>query len=185
MLSPLAQRMERLWISLLMMVDSSSALRRSLLPPNGSSIEADWSRRKMKHPGFFRLISALYVLAPRFRLLAFLDLFGRDVDLPHSPLFQDAVVLLLGDGGLLRCFRGGRSERNAFDAGDLSDVRPGPAAHRQRDEQDPDVEQLERAAEVRASARRARRRGSPLGKPAQTASLAAQEFRHGGESARA
>src|SRR3954471_14914991 len=79
--SPLAQRMERLWMSLLMIVASSSAFRRSLLPPNGSSIEADWSRRKMKHPGFLRLISALYMLAPRFRLLwaSFdLDLGGFD-----------------------------------------------------------------------------------------------------------
>src|ERR1700693_582326 len=67
--SPLAQRIDKLWMSLLMMVASSSALRRSLLPPNGSSIEPDWSRRKMKHPGFLRLISALYMLAPRFRLL--------------------------------------------------------------------------------------------------------------------
>src|SRR3954468_7220074 len=67
--SPLAQRIDRLWMSLLMMVVSSSALRRSLLPPNGSSIDADWSRRKMKHPGFLRLISALYMVAPGFRLL--------------------------------------------------------------------------------------------------------------------
>src|SRR3954463_14350730 len=109
MLSPLAQRMERVWMSLLMMVGRSAALRRSLLPPKGSSIEADWSRRKMKHPGFFRLISALYILAPRFRLLAFFDLFGRDVDLAHPPvLHQDAAVLLPGDGGLLA---GGCSHR--------------------------------------------------------------------------
>src|SRR3954469_902278 len=88
--SPLAQRIDRLWMSLLMMVVSSSALRRSLLPPNGSSIDADWSSRKMKHPGFLRLISALYMLAPRFRLLlasfdlAGLDLLGRHVDLGSS-----------------------------------------------------------------------------------------------------
>src|SRR5256714_4401800 len=79
--------MERLWMSLLMMVASSSAFLRSVLPPNGSSIEADWSRRKMKQPGFLRLISALYMLAPRFRLfrasfdLAGFDLLGRHVDL--------------------------------------------------------------------------------------------------------
>src|SRR2546427_4697358 len=90
--SPLALRMERLWMSLLMIVASSSAFRRSLLPPNGSSIEADWSKRKMKHPGFLRLISALYMLAPRFRLLLAsfdfcgFDLLGRDVDLVATPV---------------------------------------------------------------------------------------------------
>src|SRR6185436_3006741 len=79
--------MERLWMSLMMMVASSSAFFRSALPPNGSSIDADWSSRKMKHPGFLRLISALYMLAPRFRLLlasfglAGFDLLGRDGDL--------------------------------------------------------------------------------------------------------
>src|SRR5947207_1451384 len=62
--SPLAQRMERLWMSLLMIVVSSSAFRRSPLPPKASCIEADWSKRKMKQPGFFRLISALYILPP-------------------------------------------------------------------------------------------------------------------------
>src|SRR4051812_39458880 len=158
--SPLAQRIDRLWMSLLMMVVSSSALRRSLLPPNGSFIEADWSRRKMKHPGFFRLISALYIIAPRFRLLAFFDLFGRDVDLAHPPVLQrDAAVVLPGDGGL---FAGGSSHRkDALGARDLADVRPGPAAHRDCDEQHAEMEQLERPAEVRASAGRAGRRGSP------------------------
>src|ERR1700682_113721 len=99
--SPLTQRMERLWMSLLMIVVSSSAFRRSLLPPNGSSIEADWSKRKMKQPGFFRLISALYMLAPRFRfrLLASFDFLGRDVDLVATPvLHQDPALVLLGDG---------------------------------------------------------------------------------------
>src|SRR5438309_11556586 len=92
--------MDRLWSSLLMMVASSSALRRSLLPPTGSSIEADWSRRKMKHPGFLRLISALYMLAPRFRLLRAsfdldlvgLDLLGRD---QHLALLRRDVDLAL------------------------------------------------------------------------------------------
>src|SRR5256885_5412399 len=93
--SPLAQRMDRLWMSLLMIVASSSAFRRSLLPPNGSSIEADWSKRKMKHPGFLRLISALYMLAPRFRHLLLasfdfcrFDLLGRDVDLVSTPVLH-------------------------------------------------------------------------------------------------
>src|ERR1700716_2425654 len=96
--SPLAQRMERLWMSLLMIVASSSAFRRSLLPPNGSSIEADWSKRKMKQPGFFRLISALYMLAPFLRLLrAFhfvgFDLPGRDGDLVATPILHRGVSL--------------------------------------------------------------------------------------------
>src|SRR5437660_7723663 len=105
--SPLAHRMDRLCKSLLMTVASSSAFRRSPLPPNGSSIEADWSRRKMKHPGFLRLISALYMLAPFFRLLAFLDFVGfdfagRDVDLVATPiLHQGPAVLLLDDGDLV------------------------------------------------------------------------------------
>src|SRR5207245_1318357 len=110
--SPLAQRMDRLWMSLLMMVASSSALRRSLLPPNGSSIEADWSRRKMKHPGFLRLISALYMLAPLLRLLgAFdfvgLDLLGRDVDLVARPLFHRGAFLNFR-GELLRLHERGK-----------------------------------------------------------------------------
>src|SRR6267154_189470 len=99
--SPLAQRMERLWMSLLMIVASSSAFRRSLLPPNGSSIEADWSRRKMKHPGFFRLISALYMLAPFLRFLrAFhsvgFDFLGRDVDLVAAPILHRRAFLHVG-----------------------------------------------------------------------------------------
>src|SRR5712672_1542654 len=117
MLSPLAQRMERLWMSLLMMVASSSALRRSLLPPKGSSIEADWSRRKMKHPGFLRLISALYMLAPFLRLLgAFhfvgFDLLGGDVDLVPTT-FLHRRELLHVRGELLRlqdCGNGNRRQ---------------------------------------------------------------------------
>src|SRR5207253_6622084 len=110
--SPLAQRMDRLWMSLLMIVASSSALRRSLLLPNGSSIEADWSNRKMKHPGFLRLISALYMLAPLFRLLAFFDFVGRDVDLAASlVLHRDPAVLPLVRGGLLRLDEDRKSRR--------------------------------------------------------------------------
>src|SRR5437899_11855296 len=98
--SPLAHRMDRLCKSLLMTVASSSAFRRSPLPPNGPSIEADWSRRKMKHPGFLRLISALYMLAPRFRLLRAtfdldlvgLDLLGRN---QHLALLRRDVDLAL------------------------------------------------------------------------------------------
>src|SRR5882762_6065444 len=100
--SPLAQRMERLWMSLLMIVASSSAFRRSLLPPNASSMEADWSKRKMKHPGFFRLISALYMLAPCLRFLACVDFVERDVDLVAPPIpHQEPAVLPLEDGDLV------------------------------------------------------------------------------------
>src|SRR5216683_1230420 len=60
MASDLAQRNEMLWISLLRMVAISSAFLRPLSPPNGSSIDPDWSTRKRKQPGFFLLISALY-----------------------------------------------------------------------------------------------------------------------------
>src|SRR5256885_15710604 len=92
--------MERLWMSLLMMVASSSAFFRSALPPNGSSIDADWSSRKMKHPGFLRLISALYMLAPRFRLLRAsfdlvrfhfggLDRLGSQVERLRLPFLHD------------------------------------------------------------------------------------------------
>src|SRR5258708_3233208 len=102
MLSPLAQRMERLWMSLLMMVVSSSALRRSLLPPKGSSIEADLSRRKMKHPRFFLFFSALYILAPLFPFWVFFAFFGGDgARAPPPVLHRDAAVVLLGYGGLL------------------------------------------------------------------------------------
>src|SRR6267154_140373 len=92
-----------------MMVASSSALRRSLLPPNGSSIEADWSRRKMKHPGFFRLISALYMLAPFLRLLGAFDFEfvglgfpGRDVDLVATTILRRAFLYFRGERTGLR-----------------------------------------------------------------------------------
>src|SRR5712672_2234802 len=94
--------MERLWMSLLMIVASSSAFRRSLLPPNGSSMDADWSKRKMKHPGFFRLNSALYMLAPCLGFLACVDLVERDVDLVAPPIpHQEPAVPPLEDGDLV------------------------------------------------------------------------------------
>src|SRR6267378_4375421 len=244
--SPLAQRMERLWISLLMIVASSSAFRRSLLPPNGSSMEADWSKRKMKHPGFFRLISALYMLAPCLGFLACVDLVERDVDLVAPPIpHQEPAVPPLEDGdlvpaakrhlvsfggpslhvhGQLLCLddRGDRRhrartlhvERGLFCLGhraehrhwpiaggscshqrsargsladqrqvgvSLADVRRHPAGQGQRDQRDPEVEQLERSTDFAASAGRTRRTGIPLGKPLQTACSAPQKslFRHG------
>src|SRR6266436_2934185 len=244
--SPLAQRMERLWMSLLMIVASSSAFRRSLLPPKGSSIEADWSKRKMKHPGFFRLVSALYMLAPCLRFLACVDFVERDVDLVAPPIpHQEPAVLPLEDGdlvpapkrhlvafgrpslhvhgqflrlddrgdrrhrarslhvegGLLRLGHrtehrhwplAGRScshQRSArgsladpWHVGvSLADERRHPADQGQRDQRDPEVEQLERTTDVAASAGRTRRTGIPLGKPLQTACSAPQKslFRHG------
>src|SRR3984893_4191943 len=244
--SPLAQRMERLWMSLLMIVVSSSAFRRSLLPPNGSSMEADWSNRKMKHPGFFRLISALYMLAPCLRFLACVDFVERDVDLVAPPIpHQEPAVLPLEDGDLVPAAKrhlvsfGGPSLHvhgqllRLDDRGDrrhrarslhlegrllrldqrakhrdgplaggscsarrragvplsderhlgvpLSDQRRRPADQGQRDERDPDVEQLERGTDFAASAGGTRRTGIPLGKPLQTACSAPQKslFRHG------
>src|SRR5205085_8883908 len=126
--------MERLWMSLLMMVASSSAFRRSLLPPNGSSIEPDWSRRKMKHPGFLRLISALYMLAPRFRLfwasfdleLGGLDLLGRDQDLALPR--RDVDLALPGRDGDLVVSLDVRSE--AFRLDDRGKRRPELLAER-------------------------------------------------------
>src|SRR2546429_2673284 len=61
--SDLAQRMLRLWMSLLSIVASSSAfLLPSSPPPNGSSIDSDWSIKNKKQPGFLRLISAWYAM---------------------------------------------------------------------------------------------------------------------------
>src|SRR5256714_7949309 len=181
--SPLAQRMDRLGIGLLMIVASSSAFRRSLLPPNGSSIEADWSKRKMKHPGFLRLISALYMLAPRFRHLLLasfdfcgFDLLGRDVDLVATPvLHQHPAVFAFhyGDplatakrhwlslpgpslhvrGDLFRLDHCGNGGSCALAE---KPVAPPPADPPPRDERDPHVEQIERSAQPRSSAPRTR-----------------------------
>src|SRR2546427_4156098 len=183
--SPLAQRMERLWMSLLMMVASSSALRRSLLPPNGSSIEADWSRRKMKHPGFLRLISALYMHGPLFRLfrafdlarfdLAGLDLLGRDVDRLALPILHHRHRGWRSLHARRCLFRlsevGDRGERR----GELlaeGPVAQEPADQAQRDEHDPRVKDLQRAPDLRASAGRTCRAGSGLRKPGQTTGVA-------------
>src|SRR6267143_2159827 len=216
--------MERLWMSLLMIVASSSAFRRSLLPPNGSSMEADWSKRKMKHPGFFRLISALYMLAPCLRFLACVDFVQRDVDLVAAPVpDQEPAILPLEDrdpvpaakrhlvsfggpplhvhGQLLRLDDRAQNRHGPLGDGSPSDQRPAwvplpdqrhvgiplsdqrrhPADQGQRDERDPEVEQLERSTDVAASAGRTRRIGIPLGKPLQTACSAPQKslFRHG------
>src|SRR6266550_4548252 len=187
--SPLAQRMERLWMSLLMMVASSSGFRRALLAANGSAIEADWSRRKMKHPGFLRLISALYMLAPRFRLLRAsfdldlvgLDLLGRDQHL--ALLRRDVDLALPGRDVDLVASLDVRDER--FHLDDRGNGRPQllaerpvaeePADQPQRDERDPRVKQLERSTNPRSSARRTRGARSPLRKPGQTTCAALQE----------
>src|SRR5438093_11420977 len=48
-------------MSLLSIVASSSAFcLPASPPPNGSSIDSDWSTKNKKHPGFLRLISAWY-----------------------------------------------------------------------------------------------------------------------------
>src|SRR6266516_2625898 len=61
--SDLAQRMDRLGISLLSIVASSSAFRLPASPPpKGSSIDSDWSTKNKKQPGFLRLISAWYAM---------------------------------------------------------------------------------------------------------------------------
>src|SRR5436853_7747711 len=61
--SDLAQRMLRLWMSLLSIVASSSAFRLPASPPpNGSSIDSDWSTKNKQQPGFLRLISAWYAM---------------------------------------------------------------------------------------------------------------------------
>src|SRR5712692_2729299 len=141
-----------------MIVASSSAFRRSLLPPNGSSIEADWSRRKMKHPGFFRLISALYMLAPFLRLLrAFhfvgFDFLGRDVDLVAAPILHRRAFLYVGSELLRLQDRWNNRRQRAL----AEEQRSHPPGEAQQDERDPDVEQLERSTELRASAGMSRR----------------------------
>src|SRR6266480_5465566 len=50
-------------MSLLSIVASSSAFcLPASPPPNGSSIDSDWSTKNKKHPGFLRLISAWYAM---------------------------------------------------------------------------------------------------------------------------
>src|SRR5215470_2678331 len=154
--------MDRLWRSLLMMVASSSAFFRSVLPPNGSSIDADWSSRKMKHPGFLRLISALYMLAPFLRLfllrLARLDLGGPDHLGGRSRGLGGARKSALRLGyGRYRLQDCGKRQRGAVP----EEPRRRPAGQAQQDEHHPDVERLERPAQLRAPARRAARRGFP------------------------
>src|SRR6266480_3164641 len=58
-------------MSLLSIVASSSAFcLPASPPPNGSSIDSDWSTKNKKQPGFLRLISAWYAIV-------FLDFFWR------------------------------------------------------------------------------------------------------------
>src|SRR5205807_3219892 len=50
-------------MSLLSIVASSSAFcLPASPPPNGSSIDSDWSTKNKKQPGFLRLISAWYAM---------------------------------------------------------------------------------------------------------------------------
>src|SRR5207237_8814257 len=113
----------------------------------------------MKHPGFLRLISALYMLAPRFRLfwasfdleLGGLDLLGRDQDLGLPR--RDVDLALPGRDGDLVVSLDVRSE--AFRLDDRGMRRPEllaerpvaeePADHTQRDQRDPRGNQLKRS----------------------------------------
>src|SRR6266852_4952626 len=143
----------------------------------------------MKHPGFFRLISALYMLAPFLRLVALLDLGGlelgrfggRDLGLGaagrRALRFGDRLLRLQDRGKRQRGKRQpgkrqpGKRQRGAV----AEQARRRPAGQAQRDERHADVERLQRSADLRASARRARGRGSPFGKPGQTACSAPRE----------
>src|SRR5438309_3517255 len=61
--SDLEQRMHKLLVSLLSIGASSSAFfLPASPPPNGSSIDSDWSTKNKKQPGFLRLISAWYAM---------------------------------------------------------------------------------------------------------------------------
>src|SRR4051812_13868060 len=129
----------------------------------------------MKHPGFLRLISALYMVAPRFRLLRAsfdlarfeladlarldpggLELRGRDVD-PIARLGLPGERRALDDSGHRR--------RGVLTHGAMPQ---GPPDQAQRDQSDSRVEQLGRSADFNASARRTCRAGPYLGKPGQT-----------------
>src|SRR5438309_6211160 len=118
----------------------------------------------MKHPGFLRLISALYMLAPRFRLfwasfdleLGGLDLLGRDQDLVLPR--RDVDLALPGRDGDLVVSLDVRSE--AFRLDDRGNRRPElladrpvgeeQAAQPQRDGSDDCVKQFDRYTELRS-----------------------------------
>src|ERR1700674_3099854 len=149
-------------MSLLMMVASSSAFRRSMLPPNGSPIEPDWSRRKMKHPGFLRLISALYMLTPRFRpFSASFDLHFVGFDLP----WRNVELAAMGCArGQLLCLDDRECRRRSVLAERPMSQEPPDQA--QRNQREPGMEQFERATNLGSSASRTGR-GPPLRKPGQ------------------
>src|SRR5919109_4635968 len=125
----------------------------------------------MKHPGFFRLISALYMLAPCFRLflasfdvhLVGLVLLRRNVRV-SAPVDVLRHVRRLSDG---LEHRGALAERP---------VPEEPAGDAHCDEQEPRVEELERSAEPRPSTRRTCG-VPPLRKPGQTTCVALPQAR--------
>src|SRR5262249_3906933 len=141
----------------------------------------------MKHPGFLRLISALYIRAPLFRLLRAsfdrvrLDFRGLDLArfdrraFHHCRLDPGRIdldgrdgALALGAGDGLRAREGGRRGR-----GREADLAERPVAHEPRDrtrqdEPDPQMEELELSPELRSSAGGTRGAGPALGKPGQT-----------------
>src|SRR2546421_4134200 len=68
-------------MSLLRIVASSSAFcLPASPPPNGSSIDSDWSTKNKKQPGFLRLISAWYAMV----CLHFIFLAPRNLRLSHA-----------------------------------------------------------------------------------------------------
>src|SRR5438876_214062 len=74
-------------MSLLRIVANSSAFRLPASPPpNGSSIDSDWSTKNKKQPGFLRLISAWYAMV-------FLHLFLASRELRLSCQRSQAGVL--------------------------------------------------------------------------------------------
>src|SRR5438093_11926293 len=67
-------------MSLLSIVASSSAFcLPASPPPEGSSIDSDWSTKNKKQPGFFRLISAWYGMVCLHFVLA-----SRELRLSHA-----------------------------------------------------------------------------------------------------
>src|SRR5438445_292771 len=91
----------------------------------------------------------------------------------ESPLAQRMERLWLSLGGSAFHVRGELlrlDHRGTRDSQALAErpVPEPPADRAQRDERDPDVEQLERSADPRSSARGTRRSGSPSWKPSQT-----------------
>src|SRR5437763_4408779 len=124
----------------------------------------------MKHPGFLRLISALYMLAPRFRLL----LASFEFHLVGLGLLRSDVdfVVALGCRGELRRVNDRWRGRRASLAQRAVPEHPRDRAH--CDQREPCVKQLQRAPDLRSSARRTGP-DPALRKPGQTTCVALPE----------